>query len=105
MYKGVALVRDKDGNPKIDGDPKAMPIAMQQMLTPDEREALGLYAGPVAEDRDGVKRLKRRGDLGEIAYEAVDALNAAYVVYDNGKQIPMSQRINVPAGGTFAKEG
>jgi hypothetical protein len=42
MYKGVALVRDKDGNPKIDGDPRNLPPEIQLMLTEEERSNLGL---------------------------------------------------------------
>jgi len=42
MYKGIAIVRDKDGKVKFDGDPLSMPPEMQLMLTEEERSSLGL---------------------------------------------------------------
>ena len=39
-----ALVRDKDGNPKVD-NPTSLHPSQIAMLTPDERKALGLKQG------------------------------------------------------------
>lgn len=36
------LVRDKDGKPRIDGDPKKLTDEIKAMLTPEEREKLGV---------------------------------------------------------------
>lgn len=36
------LVRDAAGKPKIDGDPKDLPEPIKAMLTPEEREELGI---------------------------------------------------------------
>lgn len=36
------LVRDKNGKPKIDGDPRELHPAIQAMLTPEERAELGI---------------------------------------------------------------
>ena len=36
------LVRDKNGKPKIDGDPRDLPEQIRAMLTPQERQELGV---------------------------------------------------------------
>ena len=36
------LVRDKNGNPKIDGDPNDLPEETKELLTDDERKKLGV---------------------------------------------------------------
>lgn len=75
-YQGMALVRDKDGNPKVD-DPSGLPPEMIMMLTQSEKEGFGLWTGPLARDAEGVKRL----EVVEGGYKAVDDLVAANVLY------------------------
>jgi len=40
--KMFALVRDKNGKPKIDGDPNELPAPIKALLTEDERQELGV---------------------------------------------------------------
>ena len=40
--KLYGLVRDANGLPKIDGDPNELHPAIKAMLTPEEREELGV---------------------------------------------------------------
>jgi len=40
--KIFALVRDKHGKPKIDGDPKNLPAPIKALLTDEERQELGV---------------------------------------------------------------
>lgn len=40
--KIYGLVRDKDGNPKIDGDPRDLHPEIQALLTEEEKIKLGL---------------------------------------------------------------
>lgn len=40
--KLYGLVRDKDGKPKIDGDPRDLPPQIKAMLTRQEKRELGL---------------------------------------------------------------
>ena len=40
--KLYGLIRDKDGKPKIDGDPRNLHPAISAMLTPEERAELGI---------------------------------------------------------------
>lgn len=40
--KLYGLIRDKDGFPKIDGNPQDLHPAIKAMLTPQERAQLGL---------------------------------------------------------------
>ena len=42
QVKFFALVRDKDGNPRIDGDPNDLPDEIKNLLTNDERTRLGV---------------------------------------------------------------
>jgi hypothetical protein len=40
--KVFGLIRDRNGTPVIDGDPNDLPDEIKAMLTPEEREALGI---------------------------------------------------------------
>jgi len=40
--KMYGLVRDKDGNPKIDGDPRNLDPRIKELLTADEKRQLGI---------------------------------------------------------------
>jgi hypothetical protein len=40
--KFYGLVRDKDGKPKFDGDPKDLAPAIKALLTEDEKQELGI---------------------------------------------------------------
>lgn len=40
--KFFGLVRDKDGKPKIDGDPKDLAPHIKELLTSDEKQELGI---------------------------------------------------------------
>lgn len=42
QIKIEGLVRDTDGNPKIDGDPNDLPLSVKQALTEEERNRLGV---------------------------------------------------------------
>lgn len=46
----VGLVRDKNGNPKVDGDPKNLHPSIKQALTKKDKEFLGL-----SDEEEGVK--------------------------------------------------
>lgn len=98
MYKGVALVRDKDGNPKIDGDPNALHPSVQQMLTVQEREVRGMWTGALAKDAQGIKKLTKVGDK---VFRAEEALVAVSEIFDGDNYYRLAQRIDVPVGSTF----
>ena len=40
--RAFALVRDANGNPKIDGNPNDLPDEIKRLLTEDERQRLGV---------------------------------------------------------------
>lgn len=40
--QAFGLVRDANGKPKIDGDPRDLPDQIKAMLTPQERQELGV---------------------------------------------------------------
>jgi len=91
------LVRDAQGRPKIEGDAASLHPGIVMMMTAAEREALGLWAGPVARDAQGVKRLELAGE----EYTAKDALVAVSEIWTEGGCLQVLQRADVPAGGTF----
>lgn len=55
QVRGYALVRDAQGNPKID-DPDSLPEEIRAMLTPEERRAI--YGGD-AGDGGAERRVQR----------------------------------------------
>jgi hypothetical protein len=95
-YKGYGLVRDKNGVPRVD-DPSSLHPVQVMMLTPEERKALGLWAGAFVADAQGFKRVRRVSG----GYEAVDKIVAASVVIDENGQFRLPHRIDVPIGGAF----
>lgn len=97
--QGFGLVRDADGNPRIDGDPHDLDPAIQIQLTVDERRALGLWDGAFVRDADGIKRLVKDGD----DYITQDNLRAASEIYDGNTYFRLSQRIDMPAGGRIIR--
>jgi len=97
-FRGVGLVRDKNGNPKID-NPTALHPLQVAMLTTDERVAHNLWGGAFAHDAQGFKRMTKTAE----GYQAVDPLVAASTIYDGMKTISLPKRIDVPAGGTIAE--
>lgn len=99
---GFGVVRDKDGNPRIDGNPTDLPPQIQCMLSVAEREALGLWPGPLARDAQGVKRVER---VASNRYRAIEPLVAVSSVFDDGKELRVSARRDVAAGGEFEVTG
>jgi len=96
-YKGVGLVRDKNGVPKVDNPQALHPITVM-MLTKAEKTKLGLWTGPMARDAQGYKRLTKTAK----GYKADDGLVAASEIYnENSEHFRLSLRIDVPIGGTF----
>jgi len=95
-FKGVGIVRDKDGNPKVD-DPTTLHPLQIAMLTQAEKTAFGLWDGAFAQDAQGFKRLTKTAN----GYDAVDALVAVSMVFDGSDTFRLPERVDVPAGGTL----
>ena len=95
-YRGSGLVRDKDGNPKVD-DPERLPPELVMMLTEAEKTALGVWTGPLVRDAEGVKRLTKE-------YLVVDDLVAANVLHElDGTIKRLSPRVSLKAGETLGE--
>ena len=91
------VVRDKDGNPKVDGNPADLHPGIVMQMTPQERAALGIWDGPLVRDAQGIKRVSEDDE----EFTAEDALVAASELWTDGARYRAVQRIDVPAGGTF----
>ena len=72
-YSGYALVRDKDGNPRIDDPSQLHPIQIN-MLTSAEKQLLGMWDGIYGRDADGWKRLRQYGPEQYVADDPIRAL-------------------------------
>lgn len=95
QYKGVVLVRDAQGKPKVD-DPGNMPPAMVMMLTEAEKTELGVYTGPLGRDAVRTVRLKTHPEGG---FEAVDKIVALREIFDtDGSYYQASPRPHGPPG-------
>lgn len=79
VQKGFGLVRDKDGNPVIDGDLKRLPAGVKIMLPPDERIAHGVWPHEFGTGSQGEVKLQAVDDTTFTAMGAVVALSAIYV--------------------------
>lgn len=98
IIQTYGLVRDKDGNPKID-DPENAPAPVLAMLTPQERRDRGIWDGVFVIDAEGTKKAIQRDDG---TFEAVDALVAATVVLvDANTHHLIRPRVDVRPGGTI----
>lgn len=95
--KMYGVVRDKDGKPKIEGDPADLHPGIVMLMSASERADLGLWDGPLVRDADGIKRIKKNSKT----FTAKDALVAASEIWFDGGRYRIKQRIDVPAGGTF----
>lgn len=96
---GFGLVRDRDGNPKID-DPSSLHPSLVQMLTVEERQRFGLWTGPQARDAQGVKKLEKLSG----GYRAVDDLVAVSEIFDGNDCYRMIERVDVKAGYDISME-
>lgn len=96
--KMYGVVRDKNGKPRIDGDPSKLEPGIVSMLTSAERGELGLWDGPICRDAQGIKRLEKADD-GSLT--ALDALVAAGEIWVDGECYRLHGRADVPAGGTI----
>lgn len=96
--KIFGVVRDKNGKPRVDGDPQNLDPGVMVMLTSEERAGLGLYDGPICRDAQGVKHLTKGEDGVLVANSALVAVNEIWV---DGEFFKPSQRFDVPEGGTI----
>jgi hypothetical protein len=96
--KMYGVVRDKDGNPRVDGDPQKLDPGVIAMLSSAEREALGLWAGPLCRDAQGIKRMQESANETLVA---IDSLVAASEIWVGDECFRLTQRADVPAGGTI----
>ena len=76
LKQSFGLVRDKNGIPRIDYPETAHP-AILVMMTPQERENLGIWPEAFALDAQGRKRVRIAG--GQLI--AKDALNGVTDIY------------------------
>lgn len=95
------MVRDKDGNPKVD-DPATLHPIQIMMLTVAEREALGLWAGAYGIGGNGLNRLTK---ISDGVYKSEDDAQTINEVYDNEIYARLPLRVTVPIGGKFNLEG
>lgn len=99
---GFALVRDKNGKPRIDGDPSTLHPGVVSMLTPAEREELGIWPGVLIRDADGIKRGKLvQEDETTAVVKVLDDLRAAGDFYIGTRVFQLATRQDVPAGTTM----
>ena len=102
---GYGIVRDKDGKPKIDHDPKLLHPAQVALLSETEREELGLWPGVLIMTADGVKRgelVERKGK--QIQVRAVDTLRAAREFFVGKDVYRLKTRGDFPAGTVVGLE-
>jgi hypothetical protein len=103
MQKSFGLVRDSNGNPRIDGDPTKLHPAIIMQLTKKERKDIGVWEEEFALDAQGVKRVRKSG----IGYEAMDNIVALSVIFDGNQTYKADERrdYNIGAIITIDKEG
>ena len=92
-YKGVGLVRDAAGKPRID-DPSTLHPLQIGMLSPEEKDQFGVWPGAFAGTAQGFKRLKAT-DGGYIAMDDIVAINQ---VFDGMDVFAVVPRLDIKAG-------
>lgn len=97
-YVGFGVIRDKDGNPRID-DPANLHPAQVLMLSDQERSNLGLWGGCFARDAQGFKRLTQLGPQKFRAEENLVAVNEILIA--DGDVRAVLERRDIPAGTEF----
>lgn len=98
MKQSYGIVRDSNGNLKIDGDPRNLDPFLQALLKRTERNSLGLWQYDYARDAQGLKRIRV---LNSTTARAVDNLVAVSSILIDGNVTKLSYRKDVPAGQTF----
>mgnify|MGYP007077500676 CR=1 FL=1 len=91
------VVRDKDGNLRIDGNPADLHPGIVMLLTPQERANLGIWDGPQVRDAQGVKRVSKDSEH----FVAEDALVAAGEISVVVHRFRLLQRADFPVRLTF----
>jgi hypothetical protein len=99
-YQMFAIVRGKDGAPKVD-DPASLHPIQLGMMTKAEREALSVYAGNWGRDAQGFKRVRGTADSGFVADEDMIALSEIFELPDDGtgaRLFKIAPRCDIGAG-------
>lgn len=92
------VVRDKNGRPRIDGDPKELHPAIIAMFTEAEQKELGVENTPIAVAANGHFRLRK---VNATSYRCENRLIAFGSFWEDGKEYRLAERVDVERETSF----
>lgn len=93
-YVGFGVVRDKNGNPRVD-DPNTLHPIQIGMLSTAERQNLGLWTGCFCRDAAGYKRMTK---VDEGVYQAEEPIRAISEIFDGTDVYRVAERHDMQPG-------